>query len=98
MGKKRTLLTKREIQSLVSKYDWTLNKKETELSKVFLFDTYVKGLVFIARITVHAEVLSHHPDIEFSYGKVKVKLTTHELKGLTKLDAVLLERIETLSQ
>lgn len=98
MRKKRTLLTRREIQSLVKKFDWAVNKNETQLSKVFAFDDYVKGLVFIARISVHAEVLKHHPVIEFSYGKVKVKLSTHELKGLTKLDAALLERIEKLLQ
>lgn len=96
---KRVLLTKRELQSLLKKYpDWSVNKRETELSRTFTFSDYIAGLVFIARIAVHAEMLNHHPDIEFSYGKVKVKLSTHSFKGLTKVDAALLERIDALVQ
>jgi 4a-hydroxytetrahydrobiopterin dehydratase len=64
------------------------------LHRIFHFDDYIKALVFVARISVHAEVLKHHPDIELSYGKVKVKLTTHKLKALSRLDLALLERIE----
>lgn len=96
---KRVLLTKRELQSLLKKYPaWSVNKKETELSQTFTCKDYISGLVFIARIAVHAEMLNHHPDIEFSYGKVKVKLSTHQLKGLTKVDAALLERVEKLAE
>lgn len=98
MGK-RVLLTKREIERALKKHvSWSMNTKETMFFKTFTFKTYIEALVFIARISVHAEVLKHHPDIEFSYAKVKVKLTTHELKGITKVDLALLERIETLEK
>lgn len=97
MRRKRVLLNKREINAVLKKHDgWLVNAKETFFYKTFTFPKYIDGLVFIARITVHAEVLQHHPDIEFSYGKVKVKLSTHDLKGLTKVDVALLERIEKL--
>lgn len=97
MNKKRVLLSKREITSVLKKHpDWLVNAKETQLYRTFQFSNYIAGLVFIARISVHAEVLQHHPDIEFSYGKVKVKMTTHDLKGLTKVDVALLERINNL--
>ena len=97
MRKKRVLLNKREIKAVLKKHsEWSVNSKETMLYRTFSFSKYIEGLVFIARISVHAEVLQHHPDIEFSYGKVKVKLTTHDLKGLTKVDVALLERIDKL--
>lgn len=98
MKQKRVLLTKRECDAALKKYEgWVCTPKGTKLHKTFTFDTYVRGLVFIARISVHAEVLNHHPDIEFSYNKVKVKLSTHELGGVTALDIALLERIEKLA-
>lgn len=97
MRKKRVLLTKREIQKVLKKHEgWSVNTKETQFFKTFKFEQYIDALVFIARISVHSEVLQHHPDIEFSYAKVKVKLSTHELKGLTRVDVALLERIDTL--
>jgi 4a-hydroxytetrahydrobiopterin dehydratase len=33
-----------------------------------------------------AESAGHHPDIEISYNKVKIQLTTHDAGGLTQKD------------
>lgn len=99
MSTKKILLTKREQTTCLKKHSgWTINAKATQLARTFSFDDHVTALVFIARVTVHAQVLNHHPDITFTYQKVKVKLTTHELNGLTKLDLALLERIESAYQ
>lgn len=72
--------------------------KNTKLTATFDFKSHVEALVFIARITVHAEVEQHHPDIDFTYKKVKVSLTTHEAKGLTQKDIKLAKKIESLSR
>ena len=96
--RRTVLLKEKELNSFLKKYqDWKLNPKKTIIHKIFNFDSHVEALVFIARVTVHAEVLGHHPDIDFSYKKVKVKLTTHDLKGLTKKDVELAKRIEVSS-
>ena len=94
-GKK--LLTKRQLKktSKVLEY-FEVTSKETKLTATFNFKSHIEALVFIARITVHAEVNQHHPDIQFSYKKVKVTLTTHEAKGLTSLDFKLAKKIESL--
>ena len=99
MWKKPVLLTKKEIQKVLKKHpEWAVNTKQTQFYRTFQFSKYIDALVFIARISVHAEVLHHHPDIEFSYGKVKVKIATHVLKGLTEVDIALLNRIDGLHQ
>lgn len=96
--KRRVLLTKKELNACLKKHaGWTVNKNETQLQKTFVINEYIDGLVLIARIAVHAEILNHHPDIELSYKKVKVKLTTHSAKGLTALDVMLLKRIEAIA-
>ncbi|MCS6998910.1 MAG: 4a-hydroxytetrahydrobiopterin dehydratase [Aquificaceae bacterium] len=41
-----------------------------------------------------AEVHWHHPDLEVSYKKLKVKLLTHEAKGITDRDFELAGEIE----
>ncbi len=76
---------------------WNVNTKMTELSKSFEVPTFVTGLALAAKIAVHAEVMGHHPIVELSAEKIKVKLTTHDVKGLSKLDFELARRIDGLN-
>jgi 4a-hydroxytetrahydrobiopterin dehydratase len=94
----RKKLSENEVKKRVKALDWTLNSKNTELSKVFRQRTFVSGLSFVAMIAVHAELINHHPDIELSKGKVKVKLTSHEVNGLTLGDFDLARRIDTMQK
>ncbi len=95
--KKGVQYTKKEIEkNLKSLPDWRVTPKYTQISKSFAFPDFIKGLAFVAKVAVYAEVAGHHPDIELSYGKVTVHLTTHEAKGLTKKDFELAGKIESL--
>ncbi len=99
MRKKVKPLTKRDIQKLEKKpLGWKLTGKNTKLNKTFTFDEHIDALMFIARVTVHAQLIQHHPDIYFSYRTVKITLTTHEIKSLSKRDVTLLLRIEEIYQ
>lgn len=94
-----TTLTKKEIEKKSKTLNaWTLNARQTELSKMFYFTDFMKALSFVAKITVHAEILEHYPNIELSYGRVKVKLSTQDLKGLTNADFLLAENIDLLKK
>lgn len=77
---------------------WTLSTKGTSLQQTFNFKGHVEALVFIARMTVHAQVLNHHPEMVFTFKKVKVTLTTHDVKGLSQLDIEFAKRIEELQK
>lgn len=93
--KKHARFSEKEVEKhLKNLSSWKVNPKSTTLSKSFPMANFVGGLAFIAKITVHAEVLEHHPDIELSYDEVKVKLTTHDAEGLTRKDFELAERID----
>ncbi len=95
--KKLSLLTKHAVEKVLKKYpDWTASANNKILKISIIFPSHVEALVFIARVTVHAEVQQHHPEILYSYQKVTVKLTTHEAKGLTVRDVKLLEKIDQL--
>jgi 4a-hydroxytetrahydrobiopterin dehydratase len=57
-----------------------------------------KGSVdFVNRLTPAAEEMNHHPDLEISWNKVTVTLTTHSEGGLTGNDFVLAGRIDSLA-
>jgi 4a-hydroxytetrahydrobiopterin dehydratase len=90
----KTLTESQILKKLASISGWMTNKKQTELVKTYTCGSFVDGLALVARIAVHAELMNHHPTIELSYGKVKVTLTTHDVKGLTSKDFELAERID----
>ena len=91
------LLKKGERTKLLKKVpEWTLCAKESAITRTFTFKAHIDALVFIARITVHAQVENHHPEIIFTYSKVKVTFTTHDAKGLTIKDFALAEKIDGL--
>jgi 4a-hydroxytetrahydrobiopterin dehydratase len=95
---KKLLLNKKEIAKALKKLpDWSANPKETAITHTRTFKNHIDALVFIARITVHAQVLGHHPEILFTYAKVKITLTTHDAKGLTKKDFELADKIALLA-
>ena len=77
--------------------EWTVNAKRTEIAKTIPTPSFLSGLSLAARIAVHAEIMGHHPTLEIAYSSVKVKLSTHDAKGLTKLDFDLAKRIDALN-
>jgi 4a-hydroxytetrahydrobiopterin dehydratase len=92
-------LTKTELNKALSKLsDWKCNPKGTALTRTFAFKTHVDALVFIARVSVHAQVIDHHPQILFTYAHVKITLTTDSIKALSKYDIALAERIDSISR
>ncbi len=46
-------------------------------------------------VVAPAEALNHHPDIEFGWGYVHIKLTTHDAGGVTDKDKALAKQIDS---
>lgn len=91
-------LTNNELTKALAKLpEWRSNPKGTAITRSFAFKSHVDALVFIARVSVHAQVIGHHPQITFTYANVKVMLTTDAIKALSKLDIMLAERIDSIA-
>ena len=57
-----------------------------------------KGSVeFVNRLTPEAEEMNHHPDLEISWNKVTVSLSTHSEGGLTGNDFELASKIDSVA-
>jgi 4a-hydroxytetrahydrobiopterin dehydratase len=65
--------------------------------KQFEFDDFQGSVDFVNRITPPAEEMNHHPDLEISWNKVTVKLSSHSEGGVTENDFELAERIADLA-
>ncbi|MDX1961216.1 MAG: 4a-hydroxytetrahydrobiopterin dehydratase [Leptospiraceae bacterium] len=80
-----TKLTLAEIQEKLNKLnDWSFDGKD--INKEFKLTTYLEGLELAQKIGEIAESLDHHPLIEIDYRKVRVKIHTHSVDGVTELD------------
>ncbi len=66
------------------------------LIKTFLFSNFKRALEFVNRTGTISEKEGHHPDIQLSWGKVKIILYTHALNGLSMNDFILAAKINTL--
>jgi 4a-hydroxytetrahydrobiopterin dehydratase len=79
------LLTDTEIQERAKQLEgWTVEGKELRLTRKF--KDFVEAIAFVNQLVEPAEAAGHHPDLEISYNKVTVTLTTHDAGGLTSQD------------
>lgn len=75
--------------------DWRLVGDAIE--KSFKFRDFRQAIEFINKVADAAESENHHPDILlWSWNNVKLTLTTHAVKGLSKNDFVLASRIDKI--
>jgi pterin-4a-carbinolamine dehydratase len=95
MTTRQSLLSRTELRKLEKRFSsWKLSSDYSKATLQLTFKRHIDAVVFIARLAIHAEVLSHHPEIHIT--GTKVKLTTHTEKSLTPKDEALMERIEKL--
>ena len=65
--------------------------------KEFELDDFTGSVDFINRLTPVAEELNHHPDLQVSWNKVTVSITTHSEGGLTENDFELAKSVDPLA-
>ncbi len=75
---------------------WTLSEDGKKISKSFKFKNFVGAMEFANKITPVAETEGHHPDLFVGWGKVKVEIFTHSIKGLSENDFILAAKIDEL--
>lgn len=79
------LLTEAEIQQHAKVLsDWTVENSKLQITRTF--KDFIQAIEFVNKLVEPAESAGHHPDIEISYNKVKITLTTHDAGGLTQTD------------
>ena len=89
-----------EIHKYLKKIDgWNVLEDEEKnfyIEKEFKFKNYLSSEEFVLKIGKIAESEGHHPDISFGWGYVKVKISTHAIKGLAESDFILAAKIDKL--
>lgn len=73
---------------------WTLSGDARWLSKEFKFKDFKDAMGFANKVGDIAESEGHHPDLQISWGKVVIELTTHAILGLSENDFILAAKID----
>ncbi len=91
-----SVLSAVEIQARVKELggDWSLQGQKLVCLKKF--SGFVAAVAFVDKLVEPAEAAGHHPDLEISYNKVTIYLTTHDAGGLTEKDFALAVQISAL--
>ena len=64
------------------------------------FDTgdFVTAVELIDAVTLAAEEMNHHPDLDLAYGRLDVRLMSHDAGGVTSRDVALAKTISELAR
>lgn len=71
---------------------WDMEGKS--LIRTIEFESFSEGIDFVNELAEMAEDAGHHPDIDIRYAKVTLRLTTHDLGGVTEADIEMAQRID----
>ncbi|XGV86241.1 MAG: 4a-hydroxytetrahydrobiopterin dehydratase [Limnothrix sp. BL-A-16] len=89
------LLTASEIQDrLTALPNWTVEGSTIVCCRRFA--DFITAIAFVNQLVEPAEAANHHPDLEISYNKVTITLSTHDEGGLTAKDFDLAAKIDQL--
>ncbi len=64
------------------------------LERHYTFKDFAQSLAFANKVGAVAEAEGHHPDLYLAWGKCKIKIWSHKIKGLTESDFVLVAKAE----
>jgi 4a-hydroxytetrahydrobiopterin dehydratase len=90
------LLGDSEIEARLGELEGWAREGEA-IAKEFDRGDFVGSVRFVESIVNPAEAMNHHPDLEISWSKVRVTISTHSEGGLTGADFDLAAKIDALA-
>ena len=89
------LLKNEELKELVAKIPgWQI--MDNHIEQEFNFSNFIEAFSFMTKIALVCEKYNHHPYWENVYSKVIIKLSTHDLGGITNLDQTVATEINNI--
>jgi len=76
---------------------WAMVEGRDAITKSYKFADFADALGFMTRAGVWAEKWNHHPEWFNVYNRVEVTLSTHDVGGLSALDAKLARKFDGLA-
>jgi 4a-hydroxytetrahydrobiopterin dehydratase len=91
------LMNSADIANEMTSLDgWSLDQDLPCIHKAWVFDSFPTAMAFFAAVGGLAESADHHPECLSSFTHFRIRLWTHDAKGLTMKDFELARRIDKL--
>lgn len=75
---------------------WQMVEGRDAITKTFQFKDFTEAFGWMTQAALWAEKWGHHPEWSNVYKTVTVVLTTHDVDGLSALDAKLARKMDSL--
>jgi 4a-hydroxytetrahydrobiopterin dehydratase len=76
---------------------WTHDQAGDVIERGFTFRNFSEAFAFMTRVALAAEKAGHHPDWSNSYNTVTIRLSTHDVGGLSQKDIALAHAIDRIA-
>lgn len=76
---------------------WKMVEGRDAIHKTFVFKNFVEAFGWMTKVAIWAEKWDHHPEWDNVYKTVNVVLTTHDVGGVSALDAKLARKMDSLA-
>ncbi|MFC7327037.1 4a-hydroxytetrahydrobiopterin dehydratase [Marinactinospora rubrisoli] len=74
--------------------DWT--REGDTITRTVALPDFMAAIHLVTEVARAAEEINHHPDMDIRYDRVRFRLTSHDLGGITERDLNLAARIDRL--
>ncbi len=88
--------TRKTVLDPLFKTGWKMQEDRDAIEKTFKFSDFADAFGWMTRVAIWAEKWNHHPEWSNVYNKVTVTLITHDVDGLSSLDAKLARKMDGL--
>ncbi len=95
----RRALNATQLVTHLSKLEgWSLKGEDTSLAieKMFHFTNYFETIAFVNAVALIAHRQDHHPDLSVHYNRCSVRLSTHDVGGVSSTDFDCATQIDAL--
>lgn len=90
-------LTTEDIDALPGKLrEWTLDEDRSGIRREISFADFNAAFGFMTRVALKADAINHHPEWFNVFDKVQIRLSSHDVGGLSERDVELAGFIDSL--
>ncbi|MGY0399105.1 MAG: 4a-hydroxytetrahydrobiopterin dehydratase [Ostreibacterium sp.] len=75
---------------------WQMGKNALSIEKTVHFVNFPQAFAFMTQVAIAAEKANHHPEWSNVYATVSIRLTSHDVSGLSERDFKLARVIESI--
>jgi 4a-hydroxytetrahydrobiopterin dehydratase len=76
----------RDVDAWLTQHEGWAREGALAIAREYKFPDFSSALAFVVRVGCLAEKKDHHPDIELGWGKARLRWSTHDAGGITRLD------------